>query len=159
MSMATATAAPRESWFRRMARAWYLFQPRRDSHLISQAKDELRRINFGAQDSAVMIELLEKFLDQWDSGGAVWAAAPVFQRLLAGKCLSPLTGEPDEWFDHGEGLLQNKRISSVFKDPRFHEGKLAYDLDNPLGPRVAIEFPYYPKGSEISEPTMMVECS
>src|SRR4051812_14296352 len=99
--------------------------------IVAQAKRELDLINFGEEDSAVMVGLLETFLNQWDSGGAVWAVAPVFQRLLAGKCLSPLTGEPSEWLDHGDGVFQNLRCGSVFKDPRFHDGKLAYDLDNP----------------------------
>jgi hypothetical protein len=124
--------------------------------IIEQAKDELKRINFGEEDSAVMVEILEKFFDQWDSGGAVWAVAPVLQRLIAGKCLSPLTGEDDEWFDHGGGLFQNKRVGSVFKDPRFHDGKLAYDLDNPAGPREPIEFPYWPERAEVASPVMEV---
>jgi hypothetical protein len=47
-----------------------------------------------------MIAILEKFFDQWDSGGAVHAVAPILQRLIAGKPLSPLTGADDEWFDH-----------------------------------------------------------
>lgn len=124
--------------------------------IISQAKEELKRINFGDEDSAVMVAILEKFFDQWDSGGAVYAVAPILQRLIAGKCLSPLTGEADEWFDHGDGVLQNKRAGSVFYDPRFHEGKRAYDLDNPAGPRVAIEFPYYPERAEVSSPVIEI---
>lgn len=125
--------------------------------IISQAKTELARINFGEEDTAVMIGLLETFLDQWDSGGAVHAVAPIFQRLLAGKCLAPLTGEPDEWFDHGGGVFQNIRCGSVFKDPRFHDGKLAYDLDNPAGSRAAIEFPYYQERAEVASPVIEIE--
>jgi len=124
--------------------------------IISQAKDELRRINFGEEDSAVMIDLLERFFAQWDSGGAVWAVAPILRRLIAGKCLSPLTGEQDEWLDHGQGVLQNRRISSVFKDPRFHGGERAYDLDNPAGPREPIEFPYFPQDARVSSPIVEI---
>ena len=124
--------------------------------LIDQAKNELARINFGEEDTAVMIGLLETFFDQWDSGGAVWATAPILQRLIAGKCLSPLTGEDDEWCDHGNGVFQNKRISSVFKDPYFHEGKLAYDIDNPAGPREAIAFPYYPEEASVASPVIVI---
>jgi hypothetical protein len=122
--------------------------------IIEQAKTELAAINFG-EDSAVMIELLEKFLDTWDSGGAVAAAQPVFNRLLAGKPLSPLTGEDREWFDHGNGILQNKRASSVFKDPRFHEGKMAYDIDAP-DPRAAITFPYWPERDRVPMPVVTI---
>lgn len=39
--------------------------------IIDQAKAELKRANFGDEDSVVMIEILERFLDQWDSGAAV----------------------------------------------------------------------------------------
>jgi hypothetical protein len=125
--------------------------------LIQHAKDELKRVNFGDEDSEVMIAILEKFFDQWDSGGAVHAVAPVLQRLIAGKCLSPLTGAPDEWFDHGGGVLQNKRCGTVFMDPRFHDGKLAYDLDNPAGPREAIVFPYWPERAEVASPIVVIE--
>lgn len=124
--------------------------------IIGQAKKELQRVNFGEEDSAVMISILETFFDQWDSGGAVHFAAPVLQRLIAGKCLSPLTGEADEWHEVGEGILQNIRISSVFKDPRFHDGKLAYDLDNPAGAREAISFPYWPERAEVASPVIEI---
>jgi len=65
--------------------------------MIDQAKAELAAVNFGAEDSAVMIDILERFFNQWDSGGAVAAAAPVLQRLLVGRPLSPLTGADEEW--------------------------------------------------------------
>lgn len=111
--------------------------------LIDRAKDELKRINFGEEDTAVMLEILQKFFSQWDSGGAVFAVAPVLQRLIAGKCLTPLTGKDDEWMEVGTGVFQNVRIGTVFKDSRYHDGVLAYDLDNPAGPRVPISFPYW----------------
>lgn len=121
--------------------------------LIAHAKAELKRINFGDEDTAAMIEILEKFFDAWDSGGAVHAVAPILQRLLAGKSLSPLTGEDDEWCDHGGGVFQNVRCGSVFKDPRFHDGKFAYDIDA-AEPRAAITFPYYPDRAAASSPVI-----
>lgn len=124
--------------------------------LIESAKRELQLINFGDEDIEAMVSILERFFDQWDSGGAVYAVAPILQRLIAGKCLSPLTGEPDEWFDHGDGRYQNLRVGSVFKDPRYHDGKLAYDLDNPRGPREPIEFPYYPERAQVSSPVVEI---
>lgn len=124
--------------------------------LIAQAKDELRRINFGDEDSAVMIDILERFFDCWDSGGAVHAVAPILMRLIAGQPLSPLSGDDDEWFDHGDGVFQNIRCGSVFKDPRYHGGKLAYDLDNPAGSRVAISFPYDPETRGPPSPTLVI---
>src|SRR3954470_2094357 len=96
--------------------------------IIERAKTELALIRFSKDDSRVMVELLEKFFDQWDSGGAVTVVQPILIRLLAGKPLSPLTGAADEWVDIGIGLFQNKRCPSVFRDPRLYEGKLAYDI-------------------------------
>lgn len=124
--------------------------------IIDQAKRELKLINFGDGDSAVMIDILDRFFDQWDSGGAVSVVASILQRLIAGKCLSPLTGADDEWNEVGEGVFQNNRVSTVFKDLRYHDGKLAYDLDNPAGSRVAIEFPYWPERADVRSPVIEV---
>ena len=124
--------------------------------IIARARDELKRANFGEEDSEVMIKILELFFNQWDSGGAVYAVAPVLQRLIAGKCLTPLTGEDDEFFEVRPGVFQNKRISSVFKDRRFHDGELAYDIDNPAGSRAAITFPYLPEEAKVASPCIVI---
>jgi hypothetical protein len=124
--------------------------------IISRAKEELDRIDFGEEDTAVMIEILEKFFTQWDIGGALHHVAPILQRLIAGKCLSPLTGEPDEWMEVGDGVFQNRRVSSVFKDPRYHDGKLAYDIDAE-DPRAPITFPYSPERAEVPSPIVEFE--
>jgi hypothetical protein len=93
-----------------------------------------------------MLDILGKFLDQWDSGGAVAVASDVLARLIAGQPLGPLTGSDDEWFDvsaysAGERCWQNKRCSSVFKSER--DGKLiAYDIN--VRGRPEITFPYDP---------------
>lgn len=120
--------------------------------IIEQAKIELKAANWSPRGTEVMIQLLDVFLDEFDSGGAVAVAAPVLMRLIAGKPLTPLTGEDEEWVDHGNGVFQNKRASSVFKDPRFHDGKLAYDIDNQSDPRGAITFPYWPDRAEVHIP-------
>ena len=125
--------------------------------IIEQAKSELKRVNFGEEDSAVMIQILEMFFGHWDSGGAVHFAAPVLQRLIAGKCVTPLSGADDEWVDHGSGVFQNIRCGSVFKDPRFHEGKLAYDIDRRGNERDPIEFPYWPINWEVASPIVEIE--
>lgn len=123
--------------------------------LISQAKNELKRINFGEEDSAVMIDLLERFFAQWDSGGAVYAVAPVLQRLIAGKCLSPLTGEDDEWFIHDcDGMYaQNLRCSTVF---RREKGGPAIDIDA-ADPNAPITFPYWPDRADVPSPVIEIE--
>jgi hypothetical protein len=40
----------------------------------------------------------------------------MFEKLAAFKPLTPLTGEDDEWEEIGDGELQNKRNSAVFKE-------------------------------------------
>lgn len=125
-----------------------------ESALISHAREELKRAEFGAEDSEVMIDLLRRFTDQWDSGGAVHAVAPVFQRLLAFKCLTPLLGTADEWHDPGIGdVLQNKRCSTVFKTK---DGLgMPYDIGG--GEReFIVSFPYWPRHDGISSPVVTV---
>ncbi len=136
--------------------------------IIEHAKAELAAINFGEEDSLVMIDILEMFFDQWDSGGAVAVVAPILMRCLAGKPLSPLTGADDEWYDSmGDGMmLQNKRCSSVFRDRRNAAGELAadgdiiltHDIDAPQ-PFAPITFPYWPDRAEISSPIIEIETS
>lgn len=93
------------------------------SNLIDYAKDELKRI--GMIDSGepyndlaanAILELIEVFSSQGHSGFSAPYVIETFRRLASFKPLSPLTGEDDEWDDIGEGYLQNKRYSSVFKN-------------------------------------------
>lgn len=95
-----------------------------------QALSELKRSEFSESEIVAYAKILDIFFEEWDSGGAVHAAAPVLQRLIAGKCLSPLTGEADEWVDH--------------------DGKLAYDIDRPG------EFPYWPVNAEVASPVIEI---
>ena len=134
--------------------------------IIENAKTELAAINFGEDDTRVMIEILEKFFEQWDSGGAVHAVAPVLMRCLAGKPLSPITGADDEWLDPmGDGImLQNKRCGSVFKDWRSEDGHLSetagqgkltiHDIDNPGWDG---SFPYWSDRAEVASPVVEFE--
>jgi hypothetical protein len=110
--------------------------------VIEHAKQELARIHFGEEDSRVMIEIMEKFFSQWDSGGAVYACIPILTKLLYAKPLSPLTGEDNEWFIHDcDGMYaQNISCSSVFKATK--DGP-AYDIE--VEGRPPITFPYYPR--------------
>lgn len=126
--------------------------------IIEHAKAELAAINFGEDDSRVMIEIMEKFFDQWDSGGAVWAVAPVLQRLIAGKPLSPLTGADDEWCIHDfddDMYAQNSRDGMVFK----RRDDTAYTIDNPQCERVPVTFPYWSDRAEVGSPVVEIGTS
>lgn len=122
--------------------------------IIESAKSEMALVNFGEDDSRVMVEILEKFFEQWDSGGAVHAVAPVLQRLIAGKPLAPLSGADDEWVVHDfddDCYAQNRRCGSVFKR---RDGS-AYDIAS--GPRVPITFPYWPDKAEVGSPVVVID--
>lgn len=98
-----------------------------------------------------MIEIMEKFFAQWDSGGAVYAVAPVLQRLIAGKPITPLSGGDDEWVIHDfddDCYAQNKRCGSVFKR---RDGS-AYDIDGAEAGRTPITFPYWPERATVPPP-------
>ena len=122
--------------------------------ITSQAEYEMTRAGWPDSDKRVMMQLLETFLDHWDSGGAVAAAAPIFQRLLAGKPLGPLTGDEDEWIIHDHDdhcYAQNKRCGSVFK----RRDGVAYDIDA-ADSRAPISFPYCPENDRIKPPLLEI---
>lgn len=136
--------------------------------IVESAQAELERINFGAEDTAAMVEILQRFFKQWDSGGAVACVVPILMRCISGQPLSPLTGADDEWHDPmGDGImLQNVRCGSVFKDWRQANGELSeeagrgelliHDIDAPE-PYAPITFPYDPTTRAPQFPVYEVE--
>jgi hypothetical protein len=108
-----------------------------------------------------ILQLLAVFYAQGHSGfSASWAIAQ-FKKLAAFEPLGPLTGEPHEWVEVGEGMYQNNRCGAVFKDGM--DGK-AYYLDGrvfrePDGScytnkdsRVFVDFPYVPHTEYVDVP-------
>jgi hypothetical protein len=118
--------------------------------IVDHARSELERINFGADDTAVMLSILRTFFGQWDSGAAVAAVQPILNKCIAGKPLSPLTGDDDEWMEVSDGVFQNLRCSTVFKT----DGR-CYDIDTPGRP--TITFPYTPKSAEVRMPLFEIQ--
>ena len=92
------------------------------SSLVSYAEKELDRIGMteGDEYNGAMrkhiLHMVKEFAGEGHSGFSASYALQCLKNLLSFKPLSPLTGEDDEWGDVGEGLFQNKRCSSVFKD-------------------------------------------
>jgi len=136
------------------------------SNLIAHARRELpadgedemqREMNRG------LLQLLAVFSLQGHSGFSASYATSALEKLLRYQPLGPLTGEPDEWIDHGDGVYQNKRCGHVFKQPDRFNGQ-AYDLDGrvfrePSGAcytnrnsMVPITFPYTPKTEYVDVP-------
>jgi hypothetical protein len=70
-------------------------------------------------DSA--LELFKTFCEQEHSGMSANLTKHIFDKLVDGKPLTPITGEEDEWDncidDYGDGFLtqQNKRMPSLFR--------------------------------------------
>jgi hypothetical protein len=122
--------------------------------IIESAKSEMRLAGYDVADTEVMVEILRKFLTRWDSGGAVWAMAPVLMRLLNNQPLTPISGAGYEWIDRSEisssPMWQNERCSSVFKDGT---GK-AWDIDNPSWDGA---FPYEPPLSLPGDPVIVFD--
>jgi len=118
--------------------------------IIESAKTELARSNFAEDDQKVIIDIMERFFAQWDSGGAVSVMIPVLDRLLRGLPLAALTGADDEWIcgHAGDDMCQNIRCGSVFK---VGDGK-PHDIDNPAWDG---SFPYTPEHRNLS-PVMEV---
>lgn len=125
--------------------------------VINQAVSELKLAKFPDNEIEVVRKILTLFFETWDSGGAVWAMAPVLQRCIAGKCLTPLTGEASEWMDVSEAsggkgpVKQNIRCSTVSTD----EDGRCYDIDTPGRP--TITFPYWPDTAVVPSPVIEME--
>lgn len=93
---------------------------------IQHAKNELELAGMFDKDSdyggligKAVMELIEVFSKQGHSGASAPRVASLFKKLAMYECLIPLTGEDDEWNDISDldkGILQNKRVSSVFKE-------------------------------------------
>jgi len=104
------------------------------------AEKELRLVGLFDQDSDYsgklaegVMELIKVFNEQGHSGMSASMTIQLLSRLLSYKPLTPLTGEDNEWFDHGEGLYQNVRCPSVFKN-----AERAWDVNTDK----VITFPY-----------------
>lgn len=125
-----------------------------DSNLVKHARRELELAEYFDGDVNEMmandvLELITVFSKQGHSGGSAPFCLRLFNQLASFKPLGPLTGKDDEWNEVSDGLWQNRRCSSVFKD-----GEHAYRIDgkvfrDPNGScwtnsdsRVDVAFPY-----------------
>ncbi len=95
------------------------------SNLVEHAKFELelaglfdKDSDYGGMIGEAVLELIERFSEQGHSGFSAGMVNSIFNKLVDYKPLGPITGKDEEW--GGDALdgktLQNKRMSSVFKD-------------------------------------------
>ena len=73
-------------------------------------------------------EMLLVFSTHGHSGFSASWARQSLEKLLAYEPLHPLTGEPGEWDEVGDGMFQNRRCSHVFKQADRFDGQ-AYDVN------------------------------
>ena len=134
------------------------------SNLVEHAKKEFEILGWpGDCEMQKMIcdnviELLTVFSNQGHSGSTAPYALNLFKKLSMFNTIAPLTGDDDEWLDvDGEGLLQNRRDGTVFKDKNgevyWIDGKIFRDRDGctftSKDSRVPVEFPWTKPESEI----------
>lgn len=107
---------------------------------------EMKAAGYEQGDIDAMQTIMRLFFERWNSGGAVSVMIPVLDRLLRDLPLTPLTGADEEWMCNHfeEGVCQNIRCGSVFKDTR--DGRI-YDIYNRDWDG---EFPYSPKQRDLS---------
>lgn len=89
--------------------------------LVEHAKTELTRLGEFDSDPAYaqsIVASVAAFASYGHSGGSAGIAIHVLHDLLQFKNLTPLTDDPEEWFDvsqmSGYELWQNRRNSSAF---------------------------------------------
>jgi hypothetical protein len=123
--------------------------------IVDKAKHEFELIGtdglYGDLLRNSVLEVLEVLENQNHSGFSAGVIIKYIDRLWAGKPLSPLTGEDDEWSDLYDGDLQNKRYSSVFKNKNTGEcynieGRIFVEPDGTAfscsESAVPVQFPY-----------------
>ena len=130
---------------------------------MDRERDELERAGLFDEDSdyngvlgEAVMELLGTFNEQGHSGYSASIVSTLFKRLVDGKTLSPLTGGYDEWVEVSEGLEQNKRCSSVFRENGSAyniDGRVFEHADGFVGQcaesHTPVTFPYTPQDPEI----------
>ena len=101
--------------------------------LESHAEKEMKAAGLHEPDSdyggilyEAVMELVRVFAKQGHSGSSAARVIAIFSKVAGFKNLTPLTGEDSEWNDVGNGMLQNNRVSAVFKEK---ESGRAYYLD------------------------------
>jgi len=96
----------------------------KESDLLQFAERELKLAGLDRPDSVydgavynAVMELIRVFANQGRSGYSAGLVVQIFSRLAKYEPLLPLTGQDDEWVEsYADGLLQNKRDYSVFKE-------------------------------------------
>lgn len=112
------------------------------SNLVEHAKRELARLDNDEEFNQTIINAVTAFAEYGHSGGSASYAIPILNDLLQFKALTPLTNDPSEWNEVGEGVWQSSRNSEAFSTD---EGKSYY--------LVSEMTPYYESDEAPASPT------
>jgi hypothetical protein len=115
--------------------------------------------DYGGMMGEAVMKMIRVFAEEGHSGFSANMAVNIFSKLAKYEPLTPLTGEDDEWVDHGGGYFQNKRCSHVFKEngeAYDSEGRVFREPDGACftskDSRVPVTFPYTPKREYVDVP-------
>lgn len=105
-----------------------------ESNLVRHAREELRRAglfdddaDYGPEFAEHIVNVVAIFATGGHSGGSAALAIALLERLLCFEPLTPLTRDPAEWNNVGEGMWQNRRCPSTFS---VDGGQTWYDLND-----------------------------
>lgn len=140
--------------------------PDANGNITAYAEEELRRAGwfdpdafYGDMVAKAVLRSVRVFSIEGHSGMSAGLVSSITKTVCMFRPLTPLTGDDDEWNEVGDGVLQNRRMSSVFKNPdgraywiagrifREPSGATYTNSDS----RVDVEFPWLPRDPEIVE--------
>ena len=143
----------------RSACDWLKWLGHKEGNIERHARRELELAEWFDKDGMygdmmghAVMKMIREFSEEGHSGMSAGVAIGLFKEVSKFKPLTPLTGEPGEWNEVGEGVFQNRRASNVFKD----EDGRAYNIDGKVfrepdgctytsqDSRIYITFPYTP---------------
>lgn len=129
--------------------------------MIKWVERELNRLLTGNEDEDKMqkvmnsniLDIIKVFVNQGHSGCSANYMISILTRLLDWKPITPLIGNDDEWNEVGQGVYQNRRCPTIFKNDKNNsmayngEGKVFSDDDGEtwytnIDSRIPVTFPY-----------------
>lgn len=100
------------------------------SNLVEHAKRELALLDNDEEFNESIIKAVEAFASYGHSGGSASYAIPILTELLQFHNLQPITDNPEEWMEVGEGVWQNTRRPDAFSN----DGGQTYRLNSEFAP-------------------------
>lgn len=94
--------------------------------ILKQCGDDEEAIRMQEIINKNILDIVELFASQQHSGMTANYVIQILIKLLNQSFITPLTGEEDEWVEVMEGMYQNKRESTIFKDKDIYDGKPYY---------------------------------